>query len=311
MRFGLTTALPRGAEFGAFATSVEAVGVDVLTFADHLMPTLSPFAGAAAAAMATTTLHCGTLVLNNDFRHPVDVARETATLAEVSGGRFELGLGAGHMRSEYDAAGLAFESGATRVARLEESVGVIRALLDGQALNVDGVHYRVHAHAGDLVAPPPTRVPILVGGNGTRVLALAGRSADIAGFAGITHNRDATRVQLTHFDAAGLEDRIAVVRAAAGDRFDAIELNALIQVVVRTDDPASTAAELAATLEGATTQLILESPFILLGTHEQMAETLADRQRRFGISYWTVFDELPGRASALPDLAKIIALLRY
>lgn len=310
MRFGLTTALSRGRDFGAFAQSVQDAGFDVMTFADHLVPIVSPFAGATAAAMATTTLHTGTLVLNNDFRHPVDVARETATIATVTGGRFELGLGAGHMRSEYDAAGLTFDLGGTRVSRLEESVAVIRSLLDGAAVDVDGVYYRVRAEAGALVAPPPTRVPILIGGNGTRVLALAGRIGDIAGFAGITHTHDATAVRLTHFDPEGLEDRIAVVREAAGDRFDAIELNALIQFVVHTDDSARAAADLAATLGGVTAERLLKSPFVLLGTHEQMAQALVERQRRFGISYWTVFDEIPGRASALPDLAKVIALLR-
>ena len=187
---------------------------------------------------------------------------------------------------------------------------MIRALLDGEALDVDGVHYRVRAEAGALVAPPPARVPILIGGNGTRVLSLAGRVADIAGLAGITHNRDATRVRLTHFDVQGVADRIAVVREAAGDRFDAVELNALIQFVVPTDDPGAAAAELAATLEDATPELLMESPFVLLGTHEQMAQALLDRRRRFGISYWTVFDELPGRGSALPDIARVIALLR-
>jgi probable F420-dependent oxidoreductase len=154
LRFGLTTALPRGAEFGDFAVTVEQAGIDVLTFPDHLVPTLSPFAGATAAAMATTRLHTGTLVLNNDLRHPVDVACESATVAAVTGGRFELGLGAGHMKSEYDAVGVPFDSGGTRVSRLIESVEVIRALLDGVAVDVDGSHYRVLTDAGALVAPP-------------------------------------------------------------------------------------------------------------------------------------------------------------
>ena len=106
LRFGLHTALPRGADFGAFANSVQDAGFDVLTIPDHLVPSLSPFAGATAAAAATDRLRVGTLVLNNDFRHPADTAREAATAAAVSGGRFELGLGAGHMKSEYDAAGI-------------------------------------------------------------------------------------------------------------------------------------------------------------------------------------------------------------
>jgi hypothetical protein len=139
---------------------------------------------------------------------------------------------------------------------------------------------------------------------------LAGRVADIAGLAGFSHNRDATKVELTHFDAAGLDDRIAVVRDAAGDRFDSIELNALIQFVVVTDDRAAAAAELAAAFGGVSPQFVMDSPFVLLGTHEQMAETLTQRQQRFGVSYWTVFDEWVGRESAMPDIAKVIALLR-
>lgn len=310
LRFGLHTALPRGSEFGEFAMSVQDAGFDVLTIPDHLVGSLSPFAGAAAAACATSRLHTGTLVLNNDLRHPVDTAREVATVAAISGGRFELGLGAGHMKSEYDAAGLRFDSGATRVDRLIESVDVIRPLLAGEPVDVDGSHYCVRAEAGELVAAPGVPVPLLIGGNGTRVLRLAGRVADIAGLAGFSHNRDATKVELTHFDDTGLDDRIAVVRDAAGDRFDAIELNALIQFVVLTDDRAAAAAELAATFGGVSPQFILDSPFVLLGTHEQMAEMLAQRQQRFGVSYWTVFDEWVGRSSAMPDIAKVIALLR-
>src|SRR5688500_6219973 len=101
LRFGLHTALPRGTEFGGFAAEVERARFDVLTIPDHLVASVSPFAGVAAATATTSRLHTGTLVLNNDLRHPVDTAREAATVADVSGGRFELGLGAGHMKSEY------------------------------------------------------------------------------------------------------------------------------------------------------------------------------------------------------------------
>lgn len=309
VRFGLHTALPRGADFAEFAVTVEESGFDVLTMPDHLIASLSPFASAATACAVTSRLHTGTLVLNNDFRHPVDVAREAATVAALSGGRFELGLGAGHMKSEYDAAGLRFDSGGTRVDRLVESVSVIRPLLAGESVDVDGAHYCVRAGAGELVAAPGVAVPLLVGGNGTRVLRLAGRVADIAGLAGLSHNHDATAVRLTHFSPDGLLDRIAVVRDAAGDRFDDIELNALVQFVVHTENPSQAAAEIAAQL-GADPELLLESPFVLLGTYQQMAEALVDRQHRFGISYWTVFDAWPGRESALPHLPEVIKLLR-
>lgn len=233
--------MPRGQEFGRFAVAVEEAGFDVLTIPDHLVASVSPFVGAAAAAAATSRLHTGTLVLNNDLRHPVETAREAATVADISGGRFELGLGAGHMQSEYDAAGLRFDSGGTRVDRLIEAVDVIRPLLDGEPVDVDDAHY--------------------------------------------------------------------CVRDAAGDRFEAIGLNALIQAVRHTDDRAAAAAELAETFH-VTPEYLLESPFVLLGTHEQMAKTLVACQQRFGVSYWTVFDEWAGRPSAMADIAKVIALLR-
>ncbi|MBO0677178.1 TIGR03621 family F420-dependent LLM class oxidoreductase [Mycolicibacterium sp. S2-37] len=310
-RFGLTTALARtGDQTRDFARTVEAAGFDVLTFADHLVPAVPPFVGATAAATATERLHVGTLVLNNDFRHPVQTARDSAGLAVVSDGRFELGLGAGHMKSEYDAAGIPFGDGAVRVSRLEESARLIRCLLDGATVDAAGTHFRVRADAGALLPIPARRVPMLIGGNGDRVLRLAGRMADIAGFAGISHNRDATEVRLTHFGPDGLQDRIAVVRDAAGDRFDQIELNVLLQAVVVTDDRQSAAAELAAAFGGVAAADLLESPFVLLGTRDEMAETLVQRQQRFGVSYWTVFDEWAGRPSAMSDMAEVIAALR-
>ncbi|KMO79290.1 LLM class F420-dependent oxidoreductase [Mycolicibacterium chubuense] len=310
LRFGLTAGLPRGgAPSRAFAQRVEAAGIDVLTFADHLVPSAAPFAGATAAAVATTRLRVGTLVLNNDFRHPIETAREAAGIAALSDGRFELGLGAGHMKSEYDMAGIAFDDARTRVSRLAEAAVLIRALLDGDAVDVAGDHYRVRASAGELIAPPPQPVPMLIGGNGDRVLQLAGRIADIAGFAGISHNRDATAVRLTHFGGEGLADRIAVVRDAAGERFDRIELNALVQAVVVTDDRRRAATELAGQF-GVPPETLLNSPFVLIGTHEQMAEQLLGRRRAFGVSYWTVFDEWAGRPSALSDIAEVITLLR-
>nr|WP_090338852.1 LLM class F420-dependent oxidoreductase [Mycolicibacterium malmesburyense]CRL66864.1 luciferase family protein [Mycolicibacterium malmesburyense] len=311
LRFGLNAGLPRtGEQMRTFARTAEASGLDVLTYADHLVPMAPPFTSATAAAMATERLHVGTLVLNNDFRHPVDTAREAAGLALVSDGRFELGIGAGHMKSEYEAAGIPFDAGGVRVSRLVEAAEVIRALLDGDPVDAAGRHYEIHADAGQLLPIPPHRVPLLIGGNGTRVLELAGRLADIVGLAGFGHNRDATEVRLSHFDDDGLDDRIAVVRRAAGDRFEQIELNALIQAVVATDKPREAAEQLGSALGSVSPDRLLSSPFVLIGTHEQMAEQLTLRQQRFGVSYWTVFDELPGRPSAMPDIAEVIKLLR-
>ena len=306
---GCTRHEPWPARRGAGSlANAEAAGFGALTIPDHLVPTTSPFAGAAIALAATERLHVGTLVLNNDLRHPTDVAREAVSLALLSDGRFELGIGAGHMKSEYEAAGLPFDAGAVRVARLVESVAVLGPLLGGEAVAVDGEHYRVRADAAGLVAVPPVPVPLLVGGNGDGVLRLAGRTADIAGLVGFGHSQDATEVRLSHFGPDGLDDRIGVVRDAAGDRFVDLELNALVQAVVRTDDRERDAAGIGEAF-GVSAADLLESPFVLIGTHQQMADAVRERHERHGVSYWTVFDALPGRASALPDIAEVIARL--
>src|SRR4051794_27712561 len=137
-----------------------------------------------SAAEATKTLRIGTNVLNNDLRHPVMVAREAATVDLLTDGRFELGLGAGSIKSEYDEAGFSFDPGTTRVERLADSVAIIKSLLNGEQVTFAGRHYRVTGHK---IAPLPAQKPhppILIGGNGRLLLALAAREADIVGFSG-------------------------------------------------------------------------------------------------------------------------------
>src|SRR5437867_2123293 len=187
-RFGviLRSAASR-ADWAEKARKVEALGYAVLTVPDHLANLVAPMPALASAAEATTRLRIGTMVLNNDFRHPVLVAREAATLDLLSDGRLELGLGAGHMRSEYEEAGLRFDPGRVRVERLAESVRIVKALLDGKPTTLEGDHYRVSAHR---VFPRPVqrpRPPILIGGHGRRLLSLAAREAEIVGFVGFRH----------------------------------------------------------------------------------------------------------------------------
>ena len=122
-RFGVNVRTAgSGADWADKARKVEALGYSVLLVPDHLAELLAPLPALAAAATATKHLRVGTAVLNNDFRHPVLLAREAATLDVLSDGRLELGLGAGHMQSEYEQAGLTFDPGATRVERLAEAV---------------------------------------------------------------------------------------------------------------------------------------------------------------------------------------------
>ena len=181
----------------------------------------------ASAATVTERVSLSTMVLNNELRHPAMLANEAATVAEVSDGRVRLGLGAGHASDEHHAIGLPLPPPATRVERLAESVAVIRRLLAGEIVSTDGPHYRLDRHQ---VVPVPSRpVPLLVGGGSRSVLRVAAEQADVVGFTGFSHVAGAPK--LTHFTAAGLADRVALVREMAGERSSGLELQALVQVV--------------------------------------------------------------------------------
>src|SRR5256885_1047344 len=183
------------AEWAEKARKVERLGYSVLLVPDHLAELLAPFPALAGAAAATTRLRVGTAVLNNDFRHPVLTAREAATLDVLSDGRLELGLGAGHMQSEYEAAGLGFDPGATRVERLAEAVVVGKRLLEGEAGTYTGTHYRVTGHT---IHPRPLqrpRPPILLGGHAPRPLAGPPRAARIPRPPGLAVSRGGAAVR--------------------------------------------------------------------------------------------------------------------
>jgi probable F420-dependent oxidoreductase len=274
------------------ARKVEALGYSTLNLPDHLTARPAPLPALAVAAAVTTRLRVGTLVLNNDFRHPVLLAREAATLDALSGGRFELGLGAGYVKTEYDEAGLRFDRGGVRVERLGEAVALVKRLFAGEAVTFEGRHYRV---AGHTIHPRPAqqpRPPLLVGGNGPRLLELAGREADIVGLTGITFARGGTEPEMAGFRAAGVTERVELVRAAAGARADALELSALVQRVILTEDRRGAAAELAGRWTALAVQDILDSPFALLGSIDEIVAQLVARRARWGLSYYVVFDDV-------------------
>jgi probable F420-dependent oxidoreductase len=225
-------------------------------------------------------------VLNNDFRHPALLAREAATLDVLSDGRLELGLGAGHMQSEYEQAGLAFDSGATRVERLGEAVVILKRLLEGESVTFAGRHYRVTGHS---IHPRPVqrpRPPVFIGGNAPRLLTLAAREADIVGLTGIAFRHGGKEPDVSDFRAAVVDERVRLVRETAADRFDRLELTALVQRVVVTDDRRKAAEELArGRWARLTPDEILASPYALVGTVDQMVDDLRARRERWGISY--------------------------
>ncbi len=292
-RFGVSVRHAQSrAEWMEKARKVEALGYATLTVPDHLTDLVAPMPALISAAEATKILRIGTNVLNNDLRHPVLVAREAATVDLLTDGRIELGLGAGSIKSEYDEAGFSFDPGGTRVERLAESVTIIKSLLSGEQVTFAGRHYRVTGHT---IAPPPVQKPhppILIGGNGRRLLALAAREADIVGFSGLTfRNGGAAPPDLSGWLVSGVDERVQMVREAAGGaRYAGLELSALVQQVVVTDDRRQVAEELARSWTQLTADEILQSPYVLIGTVDQMVEDLQAYRDRWGISYYVVHE---------------------
>jgi probable F420-dependent oxidoreductase len=208
------------------------------------------------------------------------------------------------MQSEYEQAGLAFDPGATRVERLGEAVVILKRLLEGESVTFAGRHYRVAGHS---IHPRPVqrpRPPVFIGGNAPRLLALAAREADIVGLTGIAFRHGGKEPDVSDFRAAVVDERVRLVRETAADRFDRLELTALVQRVVVTDDRRKAAEELATgRWARLTPDEILASPFALVGTADQMVDDLRARRERWGISY--VMTHEPFMDALAPVVARL------
>ncbi len=285
------------------ARRVEDLGFATLTVSDHLDDQLALTPALMAAADATTHLRIGSLTYSNDYRHPVVLAKEAATIDRLSGGRFELGLGAGWMHADYQQAGFTLDRPGVRIERLEEALQVITGLWGEGPVEVDGHHYQVHGLEGWPKPLQSPRPPILVGGGGRRVLSLAGRSADIVGLnVALPAGRIDERAGPSSTAEATL-DKVEWVRQAAGDRFDQIELQVRIHLALLSDDRPAV-AEAVGPAMGVTPAQALESPYALVGTHAQIIEQCLARRQRFGISYVGVsLDALDLMAPVVAELA--------
>jgi probable F420-dependent oxidoreductase len=286
----------------AKAAGLEQLGFAAITIGDHLVArAIAPLIACAIVADATERVRVGPLVLNNDFRHPVVLAREAAALAELSGGRFELGLGAGFAAREYERAGIPFAPRRVRAARLAESAHVIRGLLAGETVTFAGEHYVVR---GETLTGPPPAVPILIGGNSRDVHAAAAAHADIVGLCGLSPTRGGTETDMSDFSTAGLERQVDRLRELAGPRFSQLELHALVQWHEVTGDRRAAAERAAPQLE-VSPEVALDSPYVLLGTPEEIAAQLREHHDRFGITRWTVFGDRPD----LPPAEALVPVL--
>jgi probable F420-dependent oxidoreductase len=284
------------------ARLVESIGYSTLFLPDHFGDQLSPIAGLMAAADATTTLRIGSLVFDNDYRHPVVLAKEAATVDLLSDGRLEFGLGAGWMASDYEQTGILFDSPGTRIERMAEGLEIIKGFFAGGSLSYAGKHYKV---AGVDASPSPVQrphPPIILGGGGRRMLSLAGREADIVS---INYKLTEGRVNRTLVRtglAEATDEKLGWVKEAAGDRFSQIELCATVFVASVTDDRDGVAAALAAGI-GSEAKEVLDMPHFLIGSIGQMIEDVQARRERFGISYVVLPD------SATESLAPLVERL--
>ena len=307
-RFGLMADLvTTGEQLVGTARRAEDLGFSSLLTRDHVVEEqfgnqLGPIAALATVAAVTTSLRIGSLVFCNDYRHPVMLAKEAATLDLLSAGRLELGLGAGFARDEYASAGIPFDPPGVRVSRLEESIRLLKALFADGPTTHAGTHYRVtglDSHPKPVQQPHP---PIMVAGNGRRLLSIAARHADIVSLMPVSTGTGAA-VDDPHGRAPEVvEEQVGRVREVAGDRLDDLELSTFMAVRV-TDDPRRAAESLTRDRGWSSIppERVLEMPTVFLGTTERIVETLHERRERFGFSYYI----LP--TAAMEAAARIVA----
>jgi probable F420-dependent oxidoreductase len=265
----------------------EAAGFHTVFVPDHLGAP-APFPVLQAAADATEHLRVGTLVLNAPFWNPALLAREAASLDILSGGRLELGLGSGHMKWEFDAAGIPWEPFGARARRLEETITELHRFFTSDLAALPGGYSPVPVQRTGFDGSGP---PLIVGGTGDRVLSVAARHADIIGIAGVYQIPGKPPGTFRLGTAAETDERLRFVRERAGERADGVEWHLLVQLVVPTDDRRAAAAELLSRFgSDMTVDDALETPFLLIGTVAQMAEQLRASRERYGFSYVTVHE---------------------
>ena len=287
-RFGYQVTECSADELRSQALAAEEAGFDVMHSWDHVVDGWSPLTPLMAIADCTTTLRICPLVLNNDFHHPVHLARELASLDHLSGGRLEVGIGAGHSFTEYEAIGQRFDPPSVRKARLAESVEILRRLLDGEAVTHHGEHYSLDSVR--TLRSRQGRVPLLVGVNGKRALAHAARHADIIGLTMLGRTLEDGQRHVVRWEQERLDATVNYIRDHGGERWGQVELNALIQAVVVTDDRRRAAEEVVSRIPGLGVHDALSTPFLAIGTHDEIADHLVRCRNRWGISYFSVRD---------------------
>jgi probable F420-dependent oxidoreductase len=290
-RFGVNVyGAASGDEWITKAQKIEALGYDTFFVADHLM-TFPPITGMMAAAAATTTLRIGSNVFANDFHHPILLGREAAALDSFSNGRFVFGLGTGFYGPDYTQSGIPLDPPGVRVSRLEEAVQIIKGIFTTAPFSFTGKHYTIQDFSLGTRPVQQPHPPILLGGGSPRVLALAAREADIVSF-NIRTTGDGG------FDPASIlseptAQKVAWVKQAAGERLEHLEFSALMMYIAVTEDRLSGAQQMVDGWQdaGFTTDQVLESPHVLIGSVDEIVAVLQERRERYGISHIVISDD--------------------
>ncbi len=271
------------------ARKAEDLGYSTWFVPDHFVDhPVAPMPAIAMVAETTSTLRVGTLVLGNDYKHPVVLAREAATLDLLSDGRLELGVGAGWMTADYEKAGIPLDRPRVRIARLAESIAILKGLMDDKPFSFEGEHYTITDLDGQPKPVQRPHPPMIVGGGAKKVLSLGAQEADIVGINANLRSGEAITEDAAHsITGAATDQKLAWVREAAGDRFDDLEIQTFVGFTHFTDDRRSLAEAMAPAF-GVTPDEALETPVVLAGTLDEMADDLVARRERWLMSYHVV-----------------------
>ena len=290
-RFGVQSSSAKTrADWLDIARRTEDQGYSCLTMPDHYDEQLAPVPALMTAANVTTTLRIGALVWDNDYKHPAVLAKELATMDVLCDGRLELGIGAGWMISDYEQMGMPYDSAKIRIDRFVEGIKVIKGAMAQGPFSFSGEHYTITEYNGTpkpIQAPCP---PILIGGGGKRVLSIAAREADIIGINATMSAGGVGADTFLTMTAQAVDEKVDIVRVAAGARLADIEMNVRAFLVNITDDAAGAAADIAAMI-GVEPRMVEETPFALVGPPSKLIEDLIAGRERWGLSYIIVGDD--------------------
>jgi probable F420-dependent oxidoreductase len=302
-RFGIQlSSASSGADWATQARRAEELGYDTLFMPDHFGDQLAPVPALMAVADATTELKVGALVFDNDYKHPVVLAKELATIDVLSGGRLEVGIGAGWMKSDYDQSGIPMDAPGVRVSRMEEGIAVLKGCFAPGAFSFAGAHYTIDGYDG-LPKPAQTPPPFLIGGGAKRVLSIAAREAQIVGINPSIHSGQVDAAAAQNGAAGETDQKLQWVRDAAGDGYADLEINLLQFAAIVTDDRKGT-AEMMAPLFGLPPEELETYPHACIGTVDEIAESLEARRARWDASY-IVF-----QGDTMEPMAPVVAKLR-